>query len=208
MAHDKSQILLIGAGGHAASCIDAIESQGCYEIVGLIVKEDEVGREFFGYPVLGCDSDLERLATRFPLAFVAFGAIDKPETRLSMIERLMYAGFKMPTIVASTAYVSPRAKIGQGTIVMHGVVINAEVRIGGNCIINSNALIEHDSSVGEYCHISTGVIINGKTTIGDNCFIGSGCVVRNGISVGPDCFVGMAQNLVQDLPAQSRITKS
>ena len=30
----------------------------------------------------------------------------------------------MPSIISPLAYVSPKAKIGEGTIVMHGAIIN------------------------------------------------------------------------------------
>ena len=32
----KSEIILIGAGGHALSCIDVIETHGLYRIAGLV----------------------------------------------------------------------------------------------------------------------------------------------------------------------------
>jgi len=34
----KSEIILIGAGGHAASCIDVIEQQDKFQLAGLIGK--------------------------------------------------------------------------------------------------------------------------------------------------------------------------
>ena len=39
----KKSILLLGAGGHARSCIDVIEEQGQYQIAGLIGVESERG---------------------------------------------------------------------------------------------------------------------------------------------------------------------
>ena len=36
------KILLIGAGGHARSCIDVIETVGQFRIAGLIEKDEEI----------------------------------------------------------------------------------------------------------------------------------------------------------------------
>ena len=38
---NKKEIIIIGAGGHAKSCIDVIEQEGKYDIVGLIGVENE-----------------------------------------------------------------------------------------------------------------------------------------------------------------------
>jgi phage gp45-like len=39
----KSDLILIGAGGHSRSCIDVIEQEGKYRIAGLVGAKDEVG---------------------------------------------------------------------------------------------------------------------------------------------------------------------
>ena len=39
----KNKLVLIGAGGHARSCIDVIEQEGKYEICGLVGLSQEVG---------------------------------------------------------------------------------------------------------------------------------------------------------------------
>ena len=54
----KPSLILIGAGGHACSCIDVIEQQGQYQIAGLIGMQDEVHTQHLGYAVIGTDSDL------------------------------------------------------------------------------------------------------------------------------------------------------
>ena len=54
----KIPIILIGAGGHAASCIDVLFAEGKYEIAGLIGHADEVGSSKLGIPVIGTDEDL------------------------------------------------------------------------------------------------------------------------------------------------------
>ena len=55
----NKNIILIGGGGHCASCIDVIEQEGIYQIAGIVDKNYD-GKSL-GYPSLGDDSDLENL---------------------------------------------------------------------------------------------------------------------------------------------------
>ena len=41
---NKRPILLIGGGGHCASVIDVIESQGIYKIMGIVDKKSFIGK--------------------------------------------------------------------------------------------------------------------------------------------------------------------
>ena len=208
MSDSKDSLILVGAGGHAMACIDAIESQEVYSIVGLIGLAAEVGKFVCGYPVLGSDEDLEKIADTANYALVTVGTVDERERRLELIERVIKLGFLAPTVIAKSAQVSPHAVIGAGAVVMHGVVINAGAQVGQHCVINSQALIEHEARIADYTHVSTGVCVNGNATVGENSFIGSGTVIRNNISVGGNCFIGMTQSVIRNIPDNTRVIDS
>jgi len=194
----KPELILIGAGGHARSCIDVIELGDKYQIAGLVDAQisDESGQ---GYPVLGTDQDLTDLAKQYKYALIAVGQILSAKTRIRLFSQAATAGFQFPTIISPNAYVSKNAQIGSGTIVMHGAVVNANARIGQNCIINSRSLIEHDVEVADHCHISTASVVNGGVRIGSGTFMGSGCVVKEYVTIGAGCIVGMGQIVLNDL---------
>jgi sugar O-acyltransferase (sialic acid O-acetyltransferase NeuD family) len=198
-------LIIVGAGGHSRSCIDVIEQEGKYLIGGLVGLSQEVGLKQFGYDVLAADTGLDLLAKRFPYALIAVGQIHSPELRIRLYEQYLSAGFIFPTIISSSAYVSPHSTIGAGTIVMNGAVINAGVVVGNNCIINSRALIEHDSLIADHCHISTGVILNGDTAIGAGSFIGSGVIIKEGVSVGASSLIGMGLTVRHELGENTRL---
>lgn len=187
----KASLILIGAGGHARSCIDTIEQEGIYKIAGLIGLPQEVGSKLLGYEVIATDSDISELGKQYQFAIITVGQIDSPEHRIRLFVHAQEAGFTFPIVIAPTAYASPHSILGVGTMVMHGAIINAGVQIGSNCIINSNSLIEHDAIIEDHCHISTGAILNGNTSIGMGSFIGSGAVIKEGVSVGANSLVGM-----------------
>lgn len=195
----KEKILLIGAGGHSQSCIDVIEQENLYEIVGLIGIKDEVGQNRLGYKILGTDEDLLDLSQSISNALIAVGQIKSASLRKKLFNLARNLNFKTPSIISPRSYVSPQAKIGAGTILMHGTYVNAGATVGENCIINSGALIEHGANISDHCHLSTGAIVNGNVSIGNSTFIGSGTLIQEGIDIGANCVVGMGLSLLKNL---------
>jgi sugar O-acyltransferase (sialic acid O-acetyltransferase NeuD family) len=202
----KPDLILIGAGGHARSCIDVIEQQGQYRIAGLVGLPEQLHDQQLGYRVIASDDTLHELAKSYSYGLIAVGQIQTAEIRLRLYRRAVECGFQLPTIIAPTAHVSPHAAIGAGSIVMHNAIVNAGAKVGNNCIINTRALIEHDSIVEDHCHISTGAILNGDVTVGAGSFIGSGCVVKEGVSIGKGCLIGMGLSLRYVVPDHARFT--
>jgi len=183
------EIILIGGGGHCKSVIDVIELEGQFLIGGIVDRPELLGTDVLGYPVIGSDSDLKKLAKIYTYALITVGQIRSPETRIKLFDIAKKAGFSLPIIISSKAYVSKHTTIGNGTVVMHNSLINAGAHIGENCIINSKALIEHDCMISNHCHISTNAVINGGVTIEDGCFIGSGVVTNNSITIKKNSFI-------------------
>ncbi|MDP1604371.1 MAG: acetyltransferase [Legionella sp.] len=201
----KKPILLLGAGGHARASIDVIEQEGQFAIGGLIGVPEEVGGEIFGYPVLGTDADLPALRHQYDFALVTIGHIKTPQFRIRFFDALIREGYELPIIVSPHAYVSPRATLGAGTMVLHGAIINAGVRIGRNCIINSQALVEHDVMIADHCHISTAAAVNSGVSIGAGTFIGSNASVRQCLTIGENSLIGMGQRVLADCAAGSQL---
>ena len=200
----KTELLLIGAGGHAKSCIDVIEQEDKFQIIGLIGSLDEVGTHVLGYEVLGTDDVLTELLHLSEFALVAVGQIGTNDLRSTLFSKIANIGFISPVVISPLAYVSPHAVVGKGTVVMHRATINTGARIGDNCIINSHALIEHDVVVEDHCHIATSAIINGGSTVGVSSFIGSGSTIRESITIGQSCSIGMGISVRHDLPPNSQ----
>ena len=200
----QPDIILIGAGGHSHACIDAIEQQGRYRIAGLVCADGESQTTHLGYPVIGTDTDLSQLARNYRLALIAVGHIHSAALRMRLYQQATALGFELPAIVAPSAYVSRHARIGAGTLVMHGAIVNASAQVGANCIVNSRALIEHDVSVADHCHIATGAILNGDVQVGAGSFVGSGSIIKQGLSIGQSCTVGMGLSVRHHQPDHAR----
>ncbi len=176
-------LLLIGAGGHARSLIDLIETQGEWHIQGLIGLPEQVGSTVLSYPVLGSDEDLPILRSTCPAALLAIGQLPDPAPRQRLASQLKHLGFLCPVVISPNAVVSRHASLGEGSVVGHGAIVNAGATVGTHCIINTGALIEHDAQVGDHCHVSTGALVNGGVHLGHGCFIGSGAMLREGLQL-------------------------
>ena len=55
------KIILIGGGGHALSCIDVIESEKKFKIVGIVDGNLKKGKKILNYKVIGGDKDLKKI---------------------------------------------------------------------------------------------------------------------------------------------------
>ena len=175
---EKTPILLVGAGGHCKSCIDVVEQDGRFKIVGIVDRPGaDSPRDVLGYPVIGSDDDLAKLRVDIGSALVSVGQMRTADVRSKIYKRLSDLGYDLPVIISPLAYVSRHAKVGAGTIVMHGATVNASSHVGINCILNSHCLVEHDAVIEDHCHVSTGAVINGQAYVGSGSFIGSGSVI-------------------------------
>lgn len=184
----KKNLIPLGGGGHCKSVIDVAESAG-FNILGVLDRPEEVGKQVLDYMVIGTDDDIPQYVDKAEFV-ITVGFIKNPVIRIKLYNKVKEAGGKLATVIASTAHVSKYATIGEGTVIMHQAVVNAGAKIGENCIINTFANIEHDAQIGDQCHISTGTMVNGDCKVGDRCFIGSQSVLANGITVGDDIIVG------------------
>lgn len=183
------EIILIGGGGHCKSVIDVIEQTGIYEIAGIIDKKENIGKKVLGYSVIGTGDEIPHLAKDGYYFLVTVGQIKSPQIRIKFFEQIEKYTHNIATIISPLAHVSPYAKIGKGTIVMHHALVNAGATVGKNCIVNTKALVEHDATIEDHCHISTGAIINGGTIVKKGTFFGSNAVSKEYITIPSNSFV-------------------
>lgn len=181
-------LILVGGGGHCKSVIEAAESAG-YSILGVLDMPEHVEKGILSTKVIGTDDNIPGFVDKAEFV-ITVGFILDPTIRIKLYNRIKESGGKLATIIASTAYVSKYATIGEGTVVLHQAFVNAGATVGNNVILNTAVNIEHDAEIGDHCHISTGVMVNGECKVGPRCFIGSQSVLANCISVGEDIIVG------------------
>jgi len=184
----QKPLILVGGGGHCKSVVEAAESVG-FQILGVLDMPENVGNEILSTKVIGTDDDIPAYVDKAEFV-ITVGFIKNPAIRIKLYNKIKEAGGKLANIIASTAYVSKYAVIGEGTVVLHQAFVNAGAKVGCNVILNTATNIEHDAVIGDHCHISTGAMVNGECVVGDRCFIGSQSVLANCITIGDDIIVG------------------
>lgn len=196
---EKRKIILVGGGGHCKACIDVLETENKFSIAGILDKASLIGKTILGYPIIGTDELIEKLAKENYCFLITIGQIKTTEIREYIYKTIKKFGGELPVIISPNAVVSKYASLQEGSIVMHNSIINAATSIGNCCILNSASLIEHDCKIGDFCHISTASTINGSVSIGDNCFIGSNAVVNNNLKIVSSVIVPSGSRVSKDI---------
>ena len=88
------KIILVGGGGHCKSCIEVIEKEKKYKIIGLI--DDKKKGTVLNYKILGKDDELRKFRKFAKYALVTIGQIKNYKVRVKLFNRLKDLGFKIP----------------------------------------------------------------------------------------------------------------
>jgi sugar O-acyltransferase (sialic acid O-acetyltransferase NeuD family) len=194
------KLIVLGSSGHAKVVIDIIELAGTHTIVGLLDPFRTVGEETSGYPVLGKEEDLPRLAQEHQ-SHQAIVAIGDNTIRAEVVAKVKIL---MPTLTFATA-VHPRAQLaksvtlGPGSVIMAGAVLNADTSVGAFCIVNTGATIDHDGWMGDFSCLAPGATVGGKVRIGAHSAIGLGANVVHEVTVGEHTLVGAGATVMKDV---------
>lgn len=199
-----TEVVGIGAGGHARIIIELLQGMADYELVGLTDRDPtHWGSTVMGASILGSDEELPRLRRNgIRTAFLGVGAVNVKGTRLRarLFREVVALGFDVLTVVHPRAIVSPSATLGPGTVVLGGAVIGTGVRVGANATIYSGAVVEHDSMLEDHAHLSPGVQLAGGVAVEEGAFVGIGASIIQGVRVGAWATVGAGAAVLADVP--------
>ena len=179
-------MVLYGASGHCRVVIDIVEALG-YPI-DFIVDDDPNISELLGYEVRRNTREYEDLII----------TIGQNWTRKKVFDQI--TAERYIKAVHPTAIVSPRAQIGEGSVVIQGAIIQSCAVIGKHCIINTGASVGHDVRLGDFVHVASHATITGGVTIGEGTWIGAGSVIRQGVHIGAWSMIGAGSVVVDDIP--------
>jgi UDP-perosamine 4-acetyltransferase len=195
----RSEIVVVGAGGHAKVCIEILRAMS--ENPAVCVSGDDATSDCVGVPVVKGDEHLTALkADGYSRLFVAVGSNALRQRLADLGTRL---GFQLVNAVSPQAIISPSARLGQGVAIMSGAVINAEAEIGDLAVINTGATVDHDCRIGHTAHIAPQCALGGNVIVGDHGFLGIGCKVIPEIEIGNHVTVGAGGVVVRDIPSHN-----
>ncbi|HHA2449877.1 acetyltransferase [Stenotrophomonas maltophilia] len=163
----------------------------------LQILAEDSGRTVAGFvddfaeegSVMGTTSDLgQRLScTSFDLV-MAIG-YRHLQRRLELFDLLRRQGFSFPALSHPAAFVSRKAIVGEGAVVMAGANIDAFAEVGDACVLWPQATISHDCRVGRNTFISPAATLCGFVEVGPSSFIGANSVIVDSSVLPASSFV-------------------
>ena len=158
---EQRTLLILGAGGLGQVVAEAAQMSGCYTKIAFLddcPTEDKARL----YNIVGAIRDADKFSDQFIYAIPAFGSNEK---RYELLKYLKKNGYKIPSIIHPSAYISPTVTIGEGTIISPTAGISREVVIEECCLINMGAMIDHRCHIGRCTHIPMGAVVRGEVSV-------------------------------------------
>lgn len=159
-------LLIVGAGGHGKVVKEIADALGKFERIEFL---DDVNPK-----AIGKIEEMGQFRNEFDCIFPAVG---NNEFRRKIMENAKKMNYEVPVLVHPTAYVSPSAKLGNGTIVEAMAVIHTKAVVEEGCIIAIGALIDHEALIEKYTYIRCGTIVKANAKVGQLLTIPSGIIV-------------------------------
>jgi UDP-perosamine 4-acetyltransferase len=201
----RPRCVIVGAGGHAAVVVEAIQAAGEAVPVGLLdADRDRWGKDVDGIPILGGDDLLPELQARGISHFaLGLGGVRNNQPRQRLYTAAISAGLAPLLVCHPRAYVSPSARVSAGTQILCNAVINSHAIVGADVIVNTAAVVEHDCVVGDHVHLASGARLASGVRVGDGAHIGAGATVIQLITIGANAVVAAGACVVRDVPADT-----
>lgn len=182
----KEKLLLVGAGGFGRMVAEqAILQYDC----AFVDDGQPVDAEICGIPVVGGLANLPELRKTYGLLVVGIG---NNRFRAQVYEKAKALGYVFPNIIASSAYISPYAKLGCGCVMLQNACVQNGASVGNGVLLNAGTEVHCDAAVGDYALIYTNSVIRTGATVGDFARIGSNTTICNNATMPsgadiPDC---------------------
>ena len=179
----KDKLLLVGAGGFGRVVLEhASREYDC----AFLDDGPEAGTVIDDAVVLGKTSDLARWYGEYKLLVVTIG---NNALRERIYAEAREIGYSFPNIIHPSAYISPRAQLGSGIIILNNAVVQNGSKVGDGLIMNPGAELHQDSTVGSNVLIYTNSVVRSLTHVGDRAWIGANAVIGTRATLPDDARV-------------------
>lgn len=182
----KTNLLIIGAGGHGVSVAEAAWLSGAFEVVGFLDDAMPVGQTVLNVSVIGAIgglSNVDSLDSYRAACEQVIVAVGNNAVREKITHQLVNAGFYIATVVHPRAFVSPSAAVGAGSAVMAGAIVGTEASLGLGSIVNCGAVVDHHARVEDYGHLGVNACMAGGTLLGRAAWMQAGAALGYGVEI-------------------------
>lgn len=141
-------------------------------------------REVRGFPVLG-DTWMLKSLLSVESVFVVVAITDN-SARLRVANSIRALGGQFMSATHPTAYVSPEATVGDGSVIYAGAVVHPDAAVGSHCMVGPGAILDRDAVVGAGSWLSAGSVVGAGARTGARSVLGYNSVVGRKASVPDD----------------------
>lgn len=196
-------VVVIGVGGFSSNLVDmmrdenAARGQELWRPLGFL--DDEPSRRgdiYYGLPILGGLHEAARFSDAYFIN--AIGSAKSATAKPELIARTAVPHDRFIVLQHPSAYVSPSAVIGAGSVITQGCIVMADASLGNHVKTLPLASISYGSRIGDYTTIAGGAVVAADVTIGRCSYIGANSAIRERIKVGDNVVVGMGAIVVHD----------
>lgn len=189
-------VIVYGASGQGKTAADVIEKQGEYHVLGFIDDHIELGREIYGYRVLG-----DERALLSPKIYGGVVAIGDNYIRSQVVDKIvsLRPDFIFIRAIHPTVVISRGAEIGEGALILALCSISTETRLGRHCYMASQGVAGHESLIGDFVNMSNHCSVSGRGRVGSYSSLGPGVTVLQGVTVGEHTMIGANSTVTRDI---------
>ena len=195
------KLAIYGAGGHGKVVADTACMLGWKEVVFFDEQWPKLQINS-SWRVVGKFKNLIADLNSYEGIIVAIG---NSNVRVEKSEELKLLKAKLVSLVHPMAFVSSKAIVGIGSVVLAGAMINIDAKVEEACIINTGATVDHDCIIARGVHVCPGANLSGGVHVGEFSWIGVGSCVRQGIKIGSNVMVGAGAVIVKNVPNGAKI---
>ena len=180
-------MVIIGSGGFGTEVSWLVErinlKNPTWELLGFIDENKQHGSFCGGYPVLGGLEWIEQNKDTYVVC-----AIGSSQIRKTVLDRI--EGAQFATLIDPSVLMSPRVKIGSGSIICAGNIFTVDINIGSHVIVNLDCTIGHNSVLKDFVTLYPSVNVSGDVILNESVEIGTGSQILQNIEIAARTTVG------------------
>lgn len=197
---NPNDIIIVGARGGAKMIIDAVKSQGIFNVKYLLDDAILDYDNLSGFKILGSTNLLDALFDNgYRNVVLAFGTISQRRNRLQMYKSLAKTGWSFPNIIHGQAMLESSVIMGKGNIVLAGSVVGSDVVLGDYNFINTGSIVSHECRLKNNVHTAPGCVLAGRVSVGSSTLIGMNATIYFDINVGENVTINNGVVINEDI---------
>jgi UDP-N-acetylbacillosamine N-acetyltransferase len=121
------------------------------------------------------------------------------DIKSKIINELQSNNCSIPSLIHSTSYVSPLAKILNGVYIFPMCNVGQDVILKNGVLLHNSVTISHNSIISDCSFLAPKVALSGNVEIGKNTFLGTGTVISNYVKIGDNVKIGIGSVVTHNI---------